>query len=111
MIYQLAVFACIFILALIFQGLMNLLEGSPFEKFVSAAMLGIFLCLVVGSSWVSQEAARRTVRNGGDPLQAWRSMLDELRLMLSGLPAIGRVFRPRPPKRSPFDGPDDARFL
>ena len=109
-IYQFGVLACILVLVLALEGLQRLLRGSPFEKYVSLAVIGILACLAVGASWLSHEAARRTVQENEHPLAVWRSMLDDLRLLLSGLPWIGRFLRPRPPKRSPFDGPDDARL-
>ena len=106
-LYQLGVFVCIVILVLVLEQLQRLLAGSPLEKYVSLAMISILACLAVGGWWLSHEAARRTVEENEHPLAVWRGLFDDLRLLLSGLPGIGRVFRPRSPKRSPFDGPDD----
>lgn len=108
-IYQLGVFVCALIVLLVFGELRKLLEGSPVEKYVGAAMVGVFLCVLAGGTWLSHEAARRTVRDGEHPVTAWLGTLDDFRLLVSSVPWIGRMLRPRP-KRSRFDPPDDARL-
>jgi hypothetical protein len=109
-IYQVGVFVCVAIAAVVLVALSQLLAGSPLEKYVSAAMAGLILCLVSAGSFLSHEAARRTTREGEHPIAAMRGALGDVRLVLSFLPWIGGLFRPPAPKRSPFDGPDDARF-
>lgn len=107
-ICEFGVLFCIGIAILIHVELSRLLTGGPLETAVNLAALGLVLCLGAGGSWISHNVAQRTSRDKEDPIAALQGAFSDARMYLSFLPWVGRFFRSRRPKRSPFDGPDDS---
>ncbi len=106
-VYEMIILVCFAVVFETLAGLSDSLGRGMLAVVAKGVVWTLILTWLFGGSWIAHNASRRRVIEEEGFFQAVGGALSEARLNLSFVPGVGKLFRPRLSKGSPFEPPDD----